>query len=171
VRQKPVNIALKEVLARDRLVSSDRADITRDTMEKHFEAILAFCIYAYFCMTQKSARDTQLTAVGMFLLNMDRGLIEQVRTGEGKTIIVALLVACKALAGFKVDIITSNKDLANAAVRECGEFYRAVGLTVALNCTDDNNTDFSSYRSDIVYGEGASNVWGSISGQATDRLL
>jgi hypothetical protein len=38
--------------------------------------------------------DTQLTAVGMFSLDMDRGVIEQVRTGEGKTIIVAILAAC-----------------------------------------------------------------------------
>jgi preprotein translocase subunit SecA len=45
-----------------------------------------------------------LTAVGTLPLNMDRGVIEQVRTGEGKTIIVAILAACKALAGFKVDI-------------------------------------------------------------------
>jgi hypothetical protein len=33
VRQNPVNIALKEMLARDRLVCSDCADITRDTMQ------------------------------------------------------------------------------------------------------------------------------------------
>ena len=26
----------------------------------------------------------------------------------------------------------------------------------ALNCADDDNTDFNSYRSDIVYGEASS---------------
>lgn len=78
----------------------------------------------------------------------------QVNTGEGKTTLTSLIAVVKSLQGESVDIITSNKVLAEDAVRERGDFYALFGLSVAHNNPDhrDEHGPKACYGHDIVYG-------------------
>ena len=57
-------------------------------------------------------RSTQLLAVLTFLKTDDKGVLEQVSTGEGKSLIIVALAIVKALQGESVDVITSSSVLA-----------------------------------------------------------
>ena len=96
---------------------------------------------------------TQLVSLLLFLHTNEDGLLQQVKTGEGKTLIVAMLAAAKALLGFHVDVVSSNRDLAQDGERKCRDYFNALGLESAINCDDDDDTNQQSYRSHIVYGD------------------
>ncbi len=102
-------------------------------------------------------RDIQLLSLLIMLNNSEgKGRLAQINTGEGKTTIVAMLAAIKALEGNtlegnKVDIITSSSELAKPQTEELRNFYSSLGLTVAHNCVDEQAKK-ESYGADIVYG-------------------
>lgn len=57
-------------------------------------------------------RKTQVLALLLFFHEKEsRGLLCQIQTGEGKTIIISMLAAIRAVQGFAVDVITRNKVL------------------------------------------------------------
>ncbi|KAH7705943.1 hypothetical protein AAVH_26834 [Aphelenchoides avenae] len=96
-------------------------------------------------------RDTQLLALN----GMDKfeRCFAQVATGEGKSLIAAMLAATKALQGLKVEVITSSEVL---AVREANDprvkkFFRLLGLSVAHCITDDWARQW--HKADVVYGD------------------
>ena len=100
--------------------------------------------------------NTQIVSLVLFLHTNEQGLLQQIRTGEGKTIIVGMFAAAKALLGYHVDVISSNRDLAEEGKGKCQAFFKAVGLQAAVNCTDDDDVNQQAYRSPIVYGEAGS---------------
>jgi preprotein translocase subunit SecA len=58
-------------------------------------------------------RNVQIISLLICLLESNKnGLIEEVKTGEGKTIIIAFLAVIYCLKGKKVDILTSSSVLA-----------------------------------------------------------
>ena len=100
-------------------------------------------------------RESQIISVLAFLdTRPDQGRLCEIKTGEGKTTIVALLAALKVLQGKSVDVITSNKVLAEEGKHEMEHFYAALGLTVATNGHDAKYTSGPKhcYTADIVYG-------------------
>ena len=106
-------------------------------------------------------RDIQLIALLFFLLKeVNKGLIEQINTGEGKTIIIAFLAIIKALEGKKIDILTSSCVLAERDAKEMKDFYNLFGLSVDY-CKANNDKElrekklenFKCYNADIVYGD------------------
>jgi hypothetical protein len=100
-------------------------------------------------------RNTQiLTALIFFHNQNNQGRLCQIQTGEGKTIIVALLAVIRALQGHKVDVITSNPLLAADGVKETKKFYSVFGLTVSTNNVgeESGNQDKIGYTADILYG-------------------
>jgi hypothetical protein len=74
----------------------------------------------------------------------------QINTGEGKTLIIAMLAIIKSLKGSKVDIVTSAPQLAKTDCDEMKELYSYFIRKV------DHNWDLWEnscvYNSDIVYG-------------------
>ncbi|GAA31514.2 protein translocase subunit secA, partial [Clonorchis sinensis] len=101
-------------------------------------------------------RDVQLVAL-LCLLNPQphKGRLLQVDTGEGKTTIVAMFAAAKALQGHKVDIVTSSAELAVPQSEQQREFYSLFGLTVGHNSRrkgSDQARIIKCYKNDIVYG-------------------
>ncbi|KAJ3651894.1 hypothetical protein Zmor_017898 [Zophobas morio] len=95
-------------------------------------------------------RDTQILAVLIFFHGQNnKGRLCQIKTGEGKTVIVSLLAVIKALQGLTVDVITSNPLLAADGVDETKMFYSTFGLTVATNNPGESK---ACYTADVLYG-------------------
>lgn len=106
-------------------------------------------------------REIQLLSL-MIMLNTEKGKgrLAQINTGEGKTTIVAMLAAIKALEGHQVDIVTSSPELATPQSIQQKDFYQQFNLTVSHNGHD--STDIKQrYNADIVYGS-AGNFQGDI---------
>ncbi|MDR0329936.1 MAG: hypothetical protein LBH99_04700 [Rickettsia sp.] len=103
-----------------------------------------------------SPRSVQLLSL-LTMLNPEenKGRLAQINTGEGKTTIVAMLAAIKALEGNTVDIITSSSELAKPQSEEQKEFFVNLGLTVAYNCKSSSVNIKESYKANIVYGSAA----------------
>ncbi|XP_058825669.1 uncharacterized protein LOC131685754 [Topomyia yanbarensis] len=100
-------------------------------------------------------RDTQILSVLVFLTQkQNKGQLCQIQTGEGKTTIVSILAAIKALQGEVVDVVTSNPVLASEGVRDRQLFYKLLTLRAATNNADENYTrgKRTCYMADIVYG-------------------
>ncbi|XP_068902504.1 uncharacterized protein [Tenebrio molitor] len=100
-------------------------------------------------------RDTQILAVLVFFHSQNnQGRLCQIKTGEGKTVIISLIVVIRALQGVTVDVITSNPILAASGVDETRTFYSAFGLTVSTNNPVENDrSDFKiGYTADVLYG-------------------
>ncbi|CAF5228189.1 unnamed protein product, partial [Rotaria magnacalcarata] len=81
-------------------------------------------------------------------------------TGEGKTLIVGLIAAFLALCGHAVDIVSSNRDLAIEGEQKCCSFFQLLKLESDHICSENDEVNHQSYRSDlntsqgnIVYGE------------------
>lgn len=100
-------------------------------------------------------RDPQIVSVLVFLRSKEnRGMLCQIQTGEGKTVILSVLASLKVLQGLKIDVITSNQVLALDGVDSRRNFYGLMAVSVAHNNTDKTYTKGprSCYSADIVYG-------------------
>ena len=110
-------------------------------------------------------REIQILAV-LFFLYKDKhsGLIEEILTGEGKTIIISFLAIIKAFQGKKIDILTSSLVLAERDANEMRRFYNYFGLSVDYcknffkdnfkkNESSEKKENLDCYNADIVYGD------------------
>ena len=114
-------------------------------------------------------RDSQILAVLVFVSSLsdenprhNQRRMAQISTGEGKTLITALLVVYHVLDNWSngrrsVDIITSSSVLAEANVAEMKWFYEAFGVGVENNCdaacSEDEKVRSLRYNTDVVYGD------------------
>ena len=103
-------------------------------------------------------RDTQLISLLVMLDAKDKGRLAQIATGEGKSTIVAMLAAIKALQGQTVDVVSSSPILAYRDAEEKADFFSLFDLTVGSNwdpLTDDAMTPGykACYGKNIVYGD------------------
>ena len=93
--------------------------------------------------------DVQLLG-GMVL---HKGMIAEMKTGEGKTLVGTLAVYLNALAGKGVHVVTVNDYLASRDAEWMGNVYRFLGLTVGVILHDlDDVQRRDAYASDITYG-------------------
>ena len=93
--------------------------------------------------------DTQMLG-GMVL---HKGMIAEMGTGEGKTLVSTLPVYLNALSGKGVHVVTVNDYLASRDADWMGQIYRFLGLTVGCilhNLSDDERR--AAYACDITYG-------------------
>ena len=84
---------------------------------------------------------------------LHRGMISEMRTGEGKTLVATLPVYLNALTGKGVHVVTVNDYLAKRDAEWMGQIYRFLGLTVGVivhGMTDDERR--VAYGSDVTYG-------------------
>lgn len=94
--------------------------------------------------------NVQVLNVLAFLHDPTKRKIAQIKTGEGKSAIIAILAAFHALIGNTVDIATTSRDLAQRDANKMVGFYRSLGLTVGENASSFSNP--VSYTQNIVYG-------------------
>jgi preprotein translocase subunit SecA len=112
-------------------------------------------------------RDVQLIAVAVFASSDDRQAgrmprrMGEISTGEGKTLISALVAIYHVLRHWNedrhVNIITSSSVLAEANIAEIGWLFQAFGVSVSNNCDQQcsNNEDVrrNRYNNDVIYGD------------------
>jgi preprotein translocase subunit SecA len=93
--------------------------------------------------------DVQMT--GGIVLH--RGMIAEMKTGEGKTLVATLAVYLNALAGKGVHVVTVNDYLASRDSEWMGQVYRFLGLTVGciVHGLDDSQRRVE-YAADVTYG-------------------
>jgi preprotein translocase subunit SecA len=93
--------------------------------------------------------DVQLT--GGIVLH--RGMISEMKTGEGKTLVATLPVYLNALAGTGVHVVTVNDYLAQRDAEWMGQIYRFLGLAVGciVHGMDDAERRVA-YGCDVTYG-------------------
>ncbi len=93
--------------------------------------------------------DVQL--IGGIVLH--RGMIAEMKTGEGKTLVATLPAYLNALTGKGVHIITVNDYLAKRDSEWMGKVHRFLGLTVGLVIHEVTGADRkAAYQADITYG-------------------
>jgi len=93
--------------------------------------------------------DVQLMG-GMIL---HQGMIAEMGTGEGKTLVSTLPVYLNALAGRGVHLVTVNDYLAARDSAWMGQIYKFLGMTVGCiqhNLSDDDRR--AAYGCDVTYG-------------------
>src|SRR5579871_4164254 len=93
--------------------------------------------------------DVQLMG-GMVL---HRGMIAEMKTGEGKTLVATLAVYLNALEGKGVHVVTVNDYLASRDSGWMGQIYRRLGLTVGCIVHDLSDVERrQAYAADVTYG-------------------
>ncbi len=84
---------------------------------------------------------------------LHRGMIAEMATGEGKTLVGTLPVFLNALTGRGVHVITVNDYLARRDSEWMGTLYKFLGLTVGVIQNDQpSHIRAEQYRCDITYG-------------------
>jgi len=84
---------------------------------------------------------------------LHRGMIAEMKTGEGKTLVATLAAYLNALSGKGVHVVTVNDYLAKRDSEWMGRIFRFLGLSVGViqhHLVDDERQ--IAYRSDITYG-------------------
>ena len=84
---------------------------------------------------------------------LHRGMISEMKTGEGKTLVATLPVYLNALGGKGCHVVTVNDYLAQRDAEWMGQIYRFLGLTVGCivhGLSDDQRRQ--SYGCDVTYG-------------------
>ncbi|MDX2103713.1 MAG: preprotein translocase subunit SecA [Alphaproteobacteria bacterium] len=84
---------------------------------------------------------------------LHRGMIAEMKTGEGKTLVATLPVYLNALSGKGVHVVTVNDYLAQRDSGWMGQVYAALGLTTGciVHGLDDDERR-AAYAADITYG-------------------
>ncbi len=84
---------------------------------------------------------------------LHRGMIAEMKTGEGKTLVATLPVYLNALTGNGVHVVTVNDYLARRDADWMGQIYRFLGLTVGCIVHDlDDSQRREAYNADVTYG-------------------
>ncbi|MCG8358969.1 MAG: DEAD/DEAH box helicase, partial [Kiloniellales bacterium] len=84
---------------------------------------------------------------------LHRGMIAEMKTGEGKTLVATLPVYLNALSGKGVHVVTVNDYLAQRDAEWMGQIYRFLGLTVGCivhGLQDEQRR--AAYAADVTYG-------------------
>ncbi len=84
---------------------------------------------------------------------LHRGMIAEMKTGEGKTLVATLPVYLNALAGNGVHVVTVNDYLAKRDAEWMGQIYRFLGMSVGVIVHElDDYQRQEAYLCDVTYG-------------------
>ncbi|CAF3937304.1 unnamed protein product [Rotaria sp. Silwood1] len=139
-----------------------------DWKNEYRAEIISVIVRAVKFYRSYSPRNTQLIALAIFVdpTGSKKGRLDNISTGEGKSLITAMLATAQALIGEKFDIVTSSKVL---AIRDASDdsregyrkFFELFGLKAGNNCdeacdatgTGDKERKERYEQNDIIYGE------------------
>lgn len=147
-------VEFRERLAR-KLEGADQLDKeARKALEQ--EALDELLPEAFACVREASVRSTGMRHFDVQMIGgmvLHRGMISEMRTGEGKTLVATLPVYLNALLGKGVHVVTVNDYLARRDAEWMGKIYKFLGLTVGIIQNDlDDFERQEAYKCDITYG-------------------
>ena len=136
------DLAAKTVEFRGRLAAGEHPD---DLVPE------AFAVVREVAKRVLGQRHYDVQVVGAGALH--RGMIAEMRTGEGKTLVSTMPVYLNALGGRGVHVVTVNDYLASRDAEWMGGIYRFLGLAVGLiQAGDDPASRRPAYDADVTYG-------------------
>ena len=110
----------------------------------------AFALVREASLRSRSERHFDVQIIGGVVLHENR--IAEMRTGEGKTLTIALAAYLNALEGKGVHIVTVNDYLAKRDSLEMGKIFSFLGLTSGYINNDQNDEERKkNYDCDITY--------------------
>lgn len=87
-------------------------------------------------------------------INLHRGRISEMKTGEGKTLVATLPLVLNSLCGKGVHLVTVNDYLASRDAEWMGRIYRFLGLSVGVVVPQTGErAKKEAYLADITYGQ------------------
>jgi hypothetical protein len=151
----------QQILAWSQTFRSERAsNIFRNRDIDGINEMLAIFQRVVKCHKKFFMRIPQLMSVILFVDAMCSGKsrLGEIGTGEGKSLIVVFCAAARIFMGQSVDVLSSNKVLAQRDAEEALDWMEYFGISVSNNCDDkaENNEDERAHRyktNDVIYGE------------------
>ncbi len=120
-----------------------------DALDKNLPAVFAaVCVVAKRTLNM---RPYHVQLIGG--IELHKGRIAEMATGEGKTLVATLPASLNAITGRGVHIVTVNDYLAKRDAEIMTPIYNALGLSVGIivsGLSDDERR--AAYRADIIYG-------------------
>jgi preprotein translocase subunit SecA len=111
----------------------------------------AFAVAREAAVRSVGMRPFDVQLVGGIVLH--QGMIAEMKTGEGKTLVATMPVYLNALGGKGAHVVTVNDYLARRDAEWMGEIYRFLGLTVGIIQHDMPDADRqAAYAADVTYG-------------------
>ena len=140
-----------------KLANEDFPKKTQDFKEKikngeKLDQILpeAFALVREASRRTRNERHYDVQLIGGIVLHENK--IAEMRTGEGKTLTIALSAYLNALEGKGVHVVTVNDYLAKRDSQEMGQIYNFLGLTSGfINNDQDDYERKKNYNHDIAY--------------------
>ena len=131
------------------IIKKSAVDATTHADSKH--QLLAALRLVVFQVRGIYPYDTQILTLLIMLDKpaANKGRVAQVRTGEGKSTLVAMMAAYYAAQGLNVDVVTSSANLAERDEKEQREFFKAAGVTSSTLTVNDPTEHH--FRGKIIY--------------------
>ena len=126
------------------------------------EKFISFMIIEHEEIYDQTPRVIQIISLLYYLEGYKEkyNLIQEVLTGEGKTLTISFLALYLAIIGNKVDILTSSPVLAQRDSKDRKKLYNRFGISCDFCRIDlkndtsiSNEKKFECYKADIVYGD------------------
>jgi tetratricopeptide (TPR) repeat protein len=137
-----------------------------DSLDNFEESILAECLAVFkrasILLFGYPPRVVQFVAILVLRNRTDPGILAQISTGEGKSLIIAMFAILKALQRRKIDVMTSSSELAQRDVKDLRHFYELFSLRIASN--EDHQYESGMKKCygkdiDVVYGDSSHFQW------------
>jgi preprotein translocase subunit SecA len=151
---RAINALEAELEGLDDAALADRTRLFRERLEQGetLDDILpdAFATVREAAKRVLGQRHYDVQMMGAIVLH--RGMIAEMKTGEGKTLVSTLAVYLNALSGKGVHVVTVNDYLARRDSDWMGQIHRFLGLTVGVivhGLSDDERR--AAYACDITY--------------------
>ena len=157
-----------EELSQPNLTKDERRKITKDLqtnldekIDKALEEILPRAFAVFREATRRATGKFQYSVQLMGAYALYKGMIAEMATGEGKTLVAPMAAYLEALAGKGVHVITTTTTLAKNNKKTVEPIFELVGITVG--CVANQNemgiaTRRQQYNCDVTYG--ANNIIG-----------
>ena len=111
---------------------------------------------AFACVRETGKRVLEMRHFDVQLIGgiaLHKGMISEMATGEGKTLVATLPAYLNSLSGYGVHIITVNDYLAKRDRDWMGQIFEFLGLTVGVihhDITQEERKE--AYKADVTYG-------------------
>lgn len=109
--------------------------IKREMLAIEAEVLKEILPEAFAAVREASKRTTGMRHYDVQLLGgmvLHNGVIAEMKTGEGKTLVATLPLYLNALAGRGVHLVTPNDYLSKAGLQQMGPIYHMLGLSAAV---------------------------------------